>query len=189
MDHCVRYSSFLGIVEAVTKVSVRAVFCEDIVKEIRKSYAEKNLRVEAILPCTPLQESMLSSGLAQDSSAYCNTTRINVGGSMERIEKCWHTLTSRHAILRTSFVETGTAEYPFAQVVLQNPPIPWHSTRRAVPKIVANGHINGAANGHVKDHSTLALRPKQVSARDPIRIDEDGTVLYIQMHQKTRKNS
>ncbi|KXT05105.1 hypothetical protein AC578_7563 [Pseudocercospora eumusae] len=162
---------------SVIPVNVREVFSADAIKEIRKSYAEKDLRVEAVLPCTPLQETMLSVGLAQDSGAYCNTIRINVGGNMEMVEKCWHTLTSRHAILRTSFVETGTAEHPFAQVVLQNPPVPWHSTRRA-----AHGYTNGLANGHVEDHNTQSARPMQVSARDPIRVDEDGTVLYIQMH-------
>ncbi|KAF7185750.1 Nonribosomal peptide synthase sidC [Pseudocercospora fuligena] len=175
-------SEHTGNESSVTPVNVRAVFGENVIKEIRKSYAEKGLRVEAILPCTPLQESMLSAGLAQDSSAYCNTTRINVGGNMEMIEKCWHTLTSRHAILRTSFVETATAEHPFAQVVLQNRPVPWHSRRRASSSSAPHGYTNGSTNGHVKHHNTQSPSPKQVSARDPIRIDEDGAVLCIQMH-------
>ncbi|EME77241.1 uncharacterized protein MYCFIDRAFT_83197 [Pseudocercospora fijiensis CIRAD86] len=167
---------------SVTPINVREVFDEGFVGEIRKSYAEKDLMVEAVLPCTPLQETMLSVGLAQDSGAYCNTTRINVGGNMELVEKCWRMLTSRHTILRTSFVETAAAEHPFAQVVLQNSPISWNSTRPAVTKSLANGYANGSANGHVKGHNTLAPSPRKVSAQNPISIDEDGTVLYIQMH-------
>ncbi|KXT10736.1 hypothetical protein AC579_2735 [Pseudocercospora musae] len=171
-----------GVDSSVASVNVRGVFSEDAVKEIRKFYAEKHLKVEAVLPCTPLQEAMLSVGLAQYSSAYCNTTRVNVGGNMEKIKLCWHTLTSRHAILRTSFVETATAEHPFAQVVLQDPPVAWHSMERDASRSPANGYTDGLANGQAKDHNAQSLRPTQVSARDPIRIEEDGTMLYIQMH-------
>lgn len=193
-------------------MKIREVLGEEFTKAARSSFVEQGCSVEAILPCTPLQEAMLSAS----GTAYCNTIKLSLpDNDMPKLRDCWYEMTRRHAILRTSFVETPLAAYPFAQVVLQDPPFPWFSAKsRARHHVHANGHSNGHAegdlhrhsngyangctNGHangdangnvqsdvegcVSGHPDPHSRARQVTARAPICIEEDGSDIYLHMH-------
>jgi amino acid adenylation domain-containing protein len=91
-------------------------FNQQIVDRIRTGFAKKD--IDKILPCTPLQESMLSSSASGASSLYCNTLIIKVPFDITRLQESWTVMASRHELLRTCFISTDDLTYPFAQVVL-----------------------------------------------------------------------
>ncbi|OAG45698.1 hypothetical protein AYO21_00334 [Fonsecaea monophora] len=100
-------------------------FPEKWEEEIRSLYSRAGLEVERILPCTPLQESMVISSMNTSSRAYRNTLRFNVSGSVPRLRHAWGDALARHQILRTGFVATDSADSPFVQAVLKNFQLPW----------------------------------------------------------------
>ncbi|KAF1837015.1 hypothetical protein BDW02DRAFT_186271 [Decorospora gaudefroyi] len=102
------------------------MFKPDQVSRILTKYKQRDLRVARILPCTPLQEAMLSSGQSSSSLAYCNVMVFDIKGDVSRLKKCWESMVQRHEILRTSFASTEDPSYAFAQVVLQDHGIVWH---------------------------------------------------------------
>ncbi|OAP63710.1 hypothetical protein AYL99_02937 [Fonsecaea erecta] len=93
--------------------------------QIRGLYSRVGLEVERILPCTPLQESMVTSSTNVSSEVYRNTLRFNVCGNTSRLRQAWEYALARHQILRTGFTAIDSAESPFAQVVLKNFQLPW----------------------------------------------------------------
>lgn len=194
------------------QVNVREVLFGDFTEDIRSSFASQGYSVDAILPCTPLQQAMLS---ASGANAYCNTIKLSISGDMQKLQDCWYEMARRHTILRTSFVETPLAAQPFAQVVLQEPPLSWYQfTSYGFESGLENEHANGSANGYASDHSNGHInghpsehlngrskekvnellngysnghseprsKAEQVTAETPIRIEEDGTDIYIHMH-------
>ena len=101
-------------------------FGADFVSRITERYAERRRTVKHILPCTPLQTSMLSS-TSGNIRAYVNVMVLRVVGDPARLRECWQALMSRHDILRTSFVETHARGHPYAQVVVVEEVLPWSS--------------------------------------------------------------
>ncbi|KAG9191905.1 hypothetical protein G6011_10639 [Alternaria panax] len=83
-------------------------------------------QVVRILPCTPLQEAMLSSGQSFAGSAYCNTMIFDVKGDISRLQNCWASMVQRHEILRTCFVASEDPSFAFTQVVLRDAGLSWH---------------------------------------------------------------
>ncbi|EMC92577.1 hypothetical protein BAUCODRAFT_95688 [Baudoinia panamericana UAMH 10762] len=102
------------------------VFSEDFAAKIKAQHHATGQNVKRILPCTPLQEAMLSVGTSRSPDAYCNTTTFAVYGDLDRLLDCWHEMVARHDILRTVFVETDSADYPYAQVILEAHNLPIH---------------------------------------------------------------
>ena len=100
-------------------------FSPDFVNRVKADHSAQCSVVNRILPCTPLQEAMLSASGPHERMAYCNTTAIEVAGDMAKLKICWEALVKRHDILRTRFVETESLEHPYAQVVLAECPLPW----------------------------------------------------------------
>ncbi|KAF2673972.1 hypothetical protein BT63DRAFT_172487 [Microthyrium microscopicum] len=90
---------------------------DDHKQQVLSFFSENDLRVVKMLPCTPLQEAMLS---ATDSSsdAYCNVMQFHLTGSVERFKAAWTVVLQRHEIFRTAFVQSSNLDYPFVQVVL-----------------------------------------------------------------------
>ncbi|KAK7942390.1 gramicidin S synthetase 1 [Apiospora aurea] len=88
-----------------------------------------DLAVESVLPCTPLQEAMLASSVSSSdrSTAYCNQLLFRLQRAPDEIRRYWDEMCSRHGILRTCFVTTDNADYPFLQVVLTSSSfaLPW----------------------------------------------------------------
>lgn len=88
-------------------------FCE----EIQRRAASKNLEVETILPCTPLQEAMLATAV-RDAS-YLNKMLFLLHTDSTKMRKYWKVMFQRHAILRTGFHSTENREHVIAQCVLK----------------------------------------------------------------------
>ncbi|KUJ06998.1 uncharacterized protein LY89DRAFT_767318 [Mollisia scopiformis] len=75
--------------------------------------------VQAILPCTPLQEAMLSAAEVSPESLYDNRVTLNVCGNVNKLQTCWRDMVRRHEILRTCFMSTDIKQHPYVQVVLE----------------------------------------------------------------------
>lgn len=82
--------------------------------------------VEYIVPCTSIQQGMISRALAggQNGSAYFNSFRFRLGEgtSVEKLREAWQVAIERHGILRTRFVATPEG---FVQAALRRPELQW----------------------------------------------------------------
>ncbi|KAK4902807.1 hypothetical protein LTR27_000746 [Elasticomyces elasticus] len=94
------------------------VFSPFFVAGVVQQCEGRGLVVERILPCTPLQEAMLSASMASDTAAYSTTLTYRLRCDSDRLWACWTDAVARHDILRTHFVESDSSEYPFAQVTV-----------------------------------------------------------------------
>ncbi|PVH82160.1 hypothetical protein DL98DRAFT_570721 [Cadophora sp. DSE1049] len=84
------------------------------------SFERAGKSVQSVLPCTPLQEAMLSAAEASSDILYDNHVTLDVRGDVAKLEDCWREMVQRHEILRTCFVSTDMQRYPFIQVVLED---------------------------------------------------------------------
>ncbi|KAL4751934.1 hypothetical protein BDW72DRAFT_192444 [Aspergillus terricola var. indicus] len=82
--------------------------------------------VEDIYPCSPMQEGILFSQL-REPSAYMLHTIFDIRDNRDdrpinvpRLRKAWQMVVSRHAILRTIFVDSSSKNGSFDQVVLKH---------------------------------------------------------------------
>ncbi|KAF7682086.1 nonribosomal peptide synthetase 2 [Alternaria burnsii] len=107
--------------------NVKNFLKSDEVSRILSRFEGSKFKVARILPCTPLQEAMLSSGQSFADSAYCNTMIFDVKGDIFRLQNCWSSMVERHEILRTCFVGTEDPSFVFAQVVLRDTGLNWQS--------------------------------------------------------------
>ncbi|POS84912.1 hypothetical protein EPUL_005926, partial [Erysiphe pulchra] len=89
-------------------------FCESVIKE----YEESGFKVQNILPCTSLQESMLSATELYSESMYQNKVIFKISGSIHKLERCWQEMVRRHEILRTCFKKIESRKHVYVQVVL-----------------------------------------------------------------------
>lgn len=89
----------------------------------------ENHRILKILPCTPLQEAMLSSSSARGELFYYNHTVFEIHGNIDRLHHAWQEMTSRHEILRTCMTPTENERFSFAQVILSSHEIEWTSIK------------------------------------------------------------
>ncbi|KAI1134214.1 hypothetical protein F5Y05DRAFT_240017 [Hypoxylon sp. FL0543] len=77
--------------------------------------------VENVLPCTPLQEAMLSSSPEDiDKSSYCNQMLFKLRLPSKMMKRYWDIMFERHGILRTCFETTEDAQHPIIQVVMKS---------------------------------------------------------------------
>ncbi|KAH9220281.1 hypothetical protein DL95DRAFT_330117 [Leptodontidium sp. 2 PMI_412] len=95
-------------------------FDEKFIESTVDSFKCTGKRVQSILPCTPLQEAMLSAAEASSEKLYDNHVTLDVRGDVAKLENCWRAMARRHEILRTCFVSTEMQRYPFIQVVLED---------------------------------------------------------------------
>ncbi|KAK3679485.1 NRPS [Recurvomyces mirabilis] len=149
--------------------SFKDTFSSAFRAQVHKEYADRGLAISAILPCTPLQDAMLSASEANTSSSYYNTTTYRISGDVEHLKECWQQLAARHAILRTSFVRTESSEHPYAQVVSQL------TNRPCCYRLESDGNIGCKG-------LTFPQPPPELSLHQPFRIDSCGQVLIIHMH-------
>ncbi|KAG9237778.1 peptide synthetase [Amylocarpus encephaloides] len=104
-------------------------FDGDFLQATKAEFEQAGKSVESILPCTPLQEAMLSAGESLCSNLYRNEVLFNVNGDLDKIKECWRQMVKRHGILRTCFVSTDMPRYPYAQVVLREYDLEFGSTK------------------------------------------------------------
>ncbi|KAK8253573.1 hypothetical protein IWZ00DRAFT_194753 [Phyllosticta capitalensis] len=131
------------------------IFDKETKDHILASFASRNVPVAKILPCSPLQEAMLSFGDSNEATTYLNRMLFKVKGDAEKLKQCWLDMTKRHEIFRTCFVPTEDSQYAFAQVVLQHHEVCWDTidceegaisaqveqyAKRILPSMVASQH-------------------------------------------------
>jgi len=104
--------------------SLSTIFSPAQLSNIRSMLPDRGSEVESILPCTPLQEAMLSKASTSGGS-YFNTIVFNIHGELNRLQKCWEHMVDRHQILRTAFVPTDNKQYAFAQVITKFKGVRW----------------------------------------------------------------
>jgi amino acid adenylation domain-containing protein len=79
--------------------------------------------IEAVAPCTPLQQGIISRSLASESSLYFNSFKYNAQGvDMQKLEKAFNQALGRTQILRTFFIETDDG---YVQAVRKTGHLPW----------------------------------------------------------------
>ncbi|THZ83341.1 peptide synthetase [Aureobasidium pullulans] len=79
--------------------------------------------IEAIAPCTPLQQGIISRSLASETSLYFNTFRYGAQGvDLAKLEKSFNEALACTQILRTFFVETDDG---YVQAVRKTGHLPW----------------------------------------------------------------
>ncbi|KAK2029025.1 amino acid adenylation domain-containing protein [Colletotrichum zoysiae] len=99
------------------------IFPETFVQRVKETFSKEGKKVSAVLPCTPLQEAMLSS---TKSSSYSNQMVFKLHVSEAKMKEYWEHMHLRHGILRTCFISTRDSKHAVAQVVLESLPMPWH---------------------------------------------------------------
>ncbi|KAH8678786.1 hypothetical protein BGZ60DRAFT_428607 [Tricladium varicosporioides] len=104
-------------------------FSNDFLRGTIGSFKKIGKRVKTILPCTPLQEAMLSADESSSVELYNNHVIMHVNADLEKMKKCWKEMVRRHEILRTCFVSTDMPRYPYVQVVLEEHDLNFDSIR------------------------------------------------------------
>ncbi|KAL7931504.1 putative non-ribosomal peptide synthetase [Trichoderma chlorosporum] len=94
-------------------------FSDSFVNEVYQAFEPEPYSVAEILPCSPLQEAMLSQG------SYYNRILLRLHRPVDEMKGYWDEMTRRHSILRTCFVTTDNAKFPIAQVILNDWTVQW----------------------------------------------------------------
>ncbi|RPB21806.1 hypothetical protein L211DRAFT_827739 [Terfezia boudieri ATCC MYA-4762] len=81
--------------------------------------------VTAILPCTHLQEAMLTERAGENAASYYNHTVFQLRADPDRLKRAWEIAMQRNEILRTCFCLTSNSRHAYAQVVLKEYSLPW----------------------------------------------------------------
>lgn len=106
-------------------INILSVFDKSEMDRIRRICEGPGRIVSKILPCTPLQEAMLSSRSREKAKSYYNHTVFKILGDIERLRVAWQQTVAKHDILRTIFVTTRDTRYSFAQVILSHHQVDW----------------------------------------------------------------
>ncbi|PTB65549.1 non-ribosomal peptide synthetase, siderophore synthesis [Trichoderma citrinoviride] len=116
-------------------------FSDSFVNQVRESFQHEPYSVAEILPCSPLQEAMLSQG----QGSYYNRSLLRLHVPVDEMRGYWDEMTRRHAILRTCFVTSDSMKYPIAQVVLENWTNPWKEFTSSTTLLdeVLREHLSG----------------------------------------------
>jgi ferricrocin synthase len=128
--HSLPAGSDQDIVLRGTDSGLRHVFSLEWQESVRTKYGERGFKVMKILPCTPLQQAMLSHAEGDIDDLRQNQLSFSVLGDLQQLEAAWSTCVAAHEILRTGFVLTESAQFPFAQVVLADYACPWNIENR-----------------------------------------------------------
>ncbi|KAI1074226.1 hypothetical protein F5B20DRAFT_464457 [Whalleya microplaca] len=96
-----------------------ALMPKQLIDTVQQNFADQGRPVEAVLPCTPLQEAMLStSPSSRTGASYSNQMLFRIRVSPEAMMQNWGVVFERHGILRTCFMMTEDTRFPVVQVVL-----------------------------------------------------------------------
>ncbi|KAF9772216.1 non-ribosomal peptide synthetase nps2 [Fusarium sp. DS 682] len=92
-------------------------FSREVSKEVLYQLP-KTLKMEAVLPCTPVQSAMLASFIQSGGDNYLNAMRYIVTEHIPvaDLERAWQLLQQRHPMLRTGFVPVQHSDSSFAMV-------------------------------------------------------------------------
>ncbi|KAI0849187.1 acetyl-CoA synthetase-like protein [Daldinia vernicosa] len=104
---------------------------QPLVEAVRRRFDDRGEGcVEGVLPCTPLQEAMLSSSRSSSGGySYCNQMMFRLCLPSQAIKEHWGVMFKRHGILRTCFVTTEDARHPMVQVILASHLPTWKTVK------------------------------------------------------------
>lgn len=122
-----------SVLDNCPTINILDVFGKSELDRIRRICEGPGRTVTKILPCTPLQEAMLSSSSRENVRSYYNHTVFEIFGSVERLRHAWQQVVVKHDILRTIFVTTTNSTYSFAQVVLSHILVDWSTVEVSDP--------------------------------------------------------
>ncbi|KAI6759626.1 hypothetical protein HG530_010306 [Fusarium avenaceum] len=88
---------------------------------MENAFMSDSRTIKVVLPCTPLQEAMLSRG----QRGYYNKVLLRLSTPSQAMKSYWKSMANRHDILRTCFVTTTDSQRAIAQIVLNDWEIPW----------------------------------------------------------------
>lgn len=131
-----RYLSQNQLVEDNHLILQTRRLAQELASEVKATMPHQDLPIDDVLPCTPLQEAMLS----QTKGSYCNKILLRLHISVSRIKSYWEQLVKRHSIMRTCFVTTENFNFPIAQVILQEWEIPWKEFKVTAPSLEGATH-------------------------------------------------
>ncbi|KAF5633354.1 non-ribosomal peptide synthetase [Fusarium sp. NRRL 25303] len=120
--------------------SLESLFPATFVDSMKKEFAKEAKAIREILPCTPLQEAMLSRG----QRGYYNKVLLRLTTSSGAMRSYWKAMSYRHDILRTCFATTTDSRRAIAQIVLESWEIPWKTFD------VSELSFDGAIEQHLK---------------------------------------
>lgn len=89
-----------------------------VVERVQDFLSSKTIGWQELLPCTPLQTSMLSAASSSNTAAYCNYTSYKLVPDPTLFKAAFRGVLGRHSIFRTAFVPTSDTREPFVQAVL-----------------------------------------------------------------------
>ncbi|KAL2028444.1 hypothetical protein VTO58DRAFT_109474 [Aureobasidium pullulans] len=156
-----------------TVSSFEAAIGLDIIESVISQLREQSQIVGQVLPCTPLQEAMLSSASGpEQSSAYRNKTLFRLQGKPDKLKASWEAMMKRHGILRTTFIMTESTRFPFVQAVLSESTLPWEEFDHVPDDLSALVH-------DAKSSETPEYMPPW-----KIQVYKSGPVIYLllEMH-------
>ena len=114
------------IPENLPDVGLEGLFDESFIQVTKDEFRKAGSSVQAIYPCTPLQEAMLLVEMSKTDSAYFNHVLFEFYLDFDGLKNVWDQLLKRHAIFRTCFKATNDPRFAYAQVVLENASPPLH---------------------------------------------------------------
>ncbi|KAF7947441.1 hypothetical protein EAE96_008529 [Botrytis aclada] len=93
--------------------------------------------VEAVRPCTVVQQGMLAQSLHSGGHEYVNSVSLEIlpNHSLEEIKDSWTKVCKAHEMLRTAFAQTEDPSHPFAMVTFKENSfvLPWFESRTQAP--------------------------------------------------------
>ncbi|KAJ4993057.1 peptide synthetase [Stagonosporopsis vannaccii] len=134
--------------------------------------------VEAVRPCTPLQQSMVSQFIARDGSVYYNYLRLQLQRStidITRLKEAWRRTMMRHSILRTGFALVKDEQYPFVMVqhATALAKLPWSESTDT------NRQLAEEKLGHLRREALLQLHQPMWNIQ--LAADSQGIFLNLWM--------
>ncbi|KAJ1328033.1 ferricrocin synthase [Microdochium nivale] len=107
--------------EAQPQITSKDLLPREVTETLRSRISIEWGEVESILPCTPLQESMLFATTGSSFGAsYCNMMLFRLHIPFDDAVSYWKQAFQRHGILRTCFASTEVLSHPVVQVVIKS---------------------------------------------------------------------
>jgi amino acid adenylation domain-containing protein len=114
----VDHASLLAAQQAITAIQHRHRHT------VAQSLSISTSDIEAVAPCTPLQQGMIARSLESQNGLYFNRFQFELSKDVDdsRLRSAWQAVFTSTQTLRTVFTET---EDGFLQAVIRSPMMPW----------------------------------------------------------------
>ncbi|KAI0968121.1 putative non-ribosomal peptide synthetase [Xylaria arbuscula] len=155
---------------------------EELLETMRIRFTAKGKSVRKVLPCTPLQESMVLSSLnpssteADNGVAYYNQMLLHLRIPYEVMMSLWNDVVQRHDILRTIFAISDNIRYPAVQIILDSYIPKWQISETKLSS------LHERTSEHIASVSTNVDCDVPLIALAIIRTEDSGDYLSFVCH-------